>query len=307
MGRPKSKGPYVPLAAQYFMDDAILEAGPDAELLFVRCLSFLASVSSDGFITERQMTNIVGNGLRAVPRRVKSLVEVGLIEPVSGGFLVRSWLKWNKSADEIGKLLAKDRERKSRKLAEDDANSVRNDAGIQSDSEDQYRAVQSSTDNSPNGESSSDAVGADAAEYSDEVKRLCGLLAELVRANGHKVGAVGVTWWQACERLFRIDGYTAEQIEWLMRWATSDEFWAANIRSMPKFREKFSTLKAQAQANPHGRGRSSAQRRELQALELVARYEEEERNAEVGSGEGAHVRVGGGGAGGHAALDRGVA
>ncbi len=113
MARPKSKGAYAPLAAMYFMDDAILEAGTDAELLFVRCLSFLASVPSDGFITDRQL-NIVGNGLRAMPRRVESLLKAGLIERVSGGFVVRSWLKWNRSADEVGRLLAKDRERKRR-------------------------------------------------------------------------------------------------------------------------------------------------------------------------------------------------
>ncbi len=42
MARPKSNGPYTPLAANYFLDDSILEAKEHAELLFVRCLSFLA-------------------------------------------------------------------------------------------------------------------------------------------------------------------------------------------------------------------------------------------------------------------------
>jgi hypothetical protein len=146
MARPKSKGAYVPLAAQYFMDDAILEAGPDAELLFVRCLSFLASVSSDGFVTERQMQTIVGLRLRNVAKRVASLQEVGLLEAVEGGFLVRSWTKWNKSAEEIGKLLAKDRERKARKDAEEAPNSERNGFGIWADSELQSSTEQSSTE-----------------------------------------------------------------------------------------------------------------------------------------------------------------
>jgi len=252
VARPKSKGAYVPLAAQYFMDDAILEAGPDAELLFVRVLSFLASVSTDGFITDRQIS-IVGNGLRAMPRRLDSLLNVGLIERVSGGFLVRSWLKWNRSADEVGKLLAKDRERKSRNHAAEDQNSARNPSGFQTDSELQSRAEQSSTEqNTPNGVYSSDADAPDDVE----VKRLCDLLADLVTANGHKVGTVGKAWWQAAERLMRIDVYSPEQVEWVMRWATSNEFWSTNIRSMPKLREKFSTLKAQALAE-HARKRPS--------------------------------------------------
>lgn len=239
MARPKSKGAYVPLAAQYFMDDAILEAGPDAELLFVRCLSFLASVSSDGFVTDRQMQTIVGLRLRNVAKRVGSLQEVGLLEAVEGGFLVRSWTKWNKSADEIGKLLAKDRERKARKDAENTSNSERNGSGIRSDSGDQYRAEQSSTEQIK--DSSSDAYGADVVE-------LCELLADLVRKNGHKVGVVGKTWWRSCERLMRVDEYTADQVAVIIRWATADEFWASNIRSMPKLREQFSTLRAQRNA-----------------------------------------------------------
>lgn len=78
-----------------------------------------------------------------------------------------------------------------------------------------------------------------------EVQRLCALLADLVRANGFKVGAVGFSWWQACDRLMRIDGLTAEQIEILARWATSHEFWSANVRSMPALRKHVDQLRAQ--------------------------------------------------------------
>ena len=39
---------------------------------------------------------------------------------------------------------------------------------------------------------------------------LCDLLAELIRANGNKVGTVGITWWSAADRLMRLDGYTRE-------------------------------------------------------------------------------------------------
>lgn len=103
----------------------------------------------------------------------------------------------------------------------------------------------------------SDTEASDAGEdeFTDEVKELCSSLAEMVRANGHTVGTVGVTWWRACERLIRIDGYTAEQIEWVARWATSNEFWSANIRSMSKLREKFSELKARALSEKQRQGR----------------------------------------------------
>lgn len=84
------------------------------------------------------------------------------------------------------------------------------------------------------------------SKYTPEIIRLCNTLAEKVTANGHKVGTIGQTWWAACDRLIRLDGYTVEQIDWMIRWSTSDEFWSANIRSMPTLRDKFSTLVAQA-------------------------------------------------------------
>lgn len=134
MGRTPSKGPYVPLAAHYYLDDAILEAGADAELLFVRTLSFLAAIPTDGYVTDRQLATVVGLGLRALPKRIERLVEVGLFEKVSGGFVVRSWTKWNRTAEEIGRARANDRERKARKVGEDAPNSARNPAEIEPES-----------------------------------------------------------------------------------------------------------------------------------------------------------------------------
>jgi hypothetical protein len=104
-------------------------------------------------------------------------------------------------------------------------------------------------------EEESDADGADA--YSIELRQVCDLVADLVRANGHPVGVVGVRWWAAADRMMRLDGFTIEQIEILARWATSDEFWAANIRSLPTLRAKASTLRLQRNRELQGRGRLS--------------------------------------------------
>lgn len=122
----------------------------------------------------------------------------------------------------------------------------------------------------------SDVTTSDVASDTDdvEVRRLCDLLASAVRANGHRVETVGVRWWQACERLMRIDGYTSQQIEWMIRWATSDEFWAANIRSMPKLREKFSTLKAQAMRQAQRRQQQSPTERAASVVEMGRRLGE---------------------------------
>ena len=145
MARPSSKGAYAPLGAQYYLDDAILEAGPEAELLWVRILSFLASVPTDGFITERQLKT-VGVNLRNVPRRVQSLTQSGLLVTQSGGYLARSWLKWNRSAAEVGRHLKADRERKASKQAELDPNSARIPESFRTDSGLKSSTEQSSTE-----------------------------------------------------------------------------------------------------------------------------------------------------------------
>lgn len=113
MARPKSLGSYVPLSATYYLDDALMEAGEKAELLYVRGLAFCANADSDGFISERQVSSVVGVGMRDAGARAGRLVDVGVWEKVDGGYVVRSWLKWNRSAAEIGRARKQDRERKA--------------------------------------------------------------------------------------------------------------------------------------------------------------------------------------------------
>lgn len=106
-------GPYAPLSATYATDDAVIEAGEGAELLYVRGLAFCAASESDGFITRAQLGRFVGAGMLDVMDRAARLVEVGLWEEEHGGYFVRAWLKWNRSAEEIGRAKRKDRERKA--------------------------------------------------------------------------------------------------------------------------------------------------------------------------------------------------
>lgn len=127
------KGSYVALKAQYYLDDAILEAGPEAELLWVRILSFLASVRTDGTLTELQLKS-VGYGLRNLRRRVERLQEVGLLLHDGARYEARSWSKWNRSAQEIDNYLAAERDRKARKRAENADNSGRNSGDFRTES-----------------------------------------------------------------------------------------------------------------------------------------------------------------------------
>lgn len=88
-------GNYVPLDVNYARDAAIRAAGEAAELLFVRGLAYCKSARSDGFIPEYDLP-VVAVGLRSVSKRVTALVSHGLWRPVDGGWVVRSWSRWNK-------------------------------------------------------------------------------------------------------------------------------------------------------------------------------------------------------------------
>lgn len=116
------------------------------------------------------------------------------------------------------------------------------------------------------------ASGTDAAEFSDDVHRLCDELAARVRANGHKVNRIGVQWFKAMDRLIRLDDYTPEQIMQVMDWATRNEFWATNIRSAPKFREKFDTLKGQMFRGQRANTVTSLDQRRNESLARLADY-----------------------------------
>lgn len=117
----KRNGSYAPLSAHYYKDDAIADAGPMAELLYVRGLAFCADVLSDGFISETQLARFVGVGIPAVKKHAERLVLVGLWEKAEPGlfggegcgYIVAAWAKWNLTRAEIQEKAKKDAERKA--------------------------------------------------------------------------------------------------------------------------------------------------------------------------------------------------
>jgi hypothetical protein len=56
---------------------------------------------------------LFGVGLRAIGKSSQALVREGVWVEAEGGYQVRSWLKWNRSAEQIGTERRRDRERKA--------------------------------------------------------------------------------------------------------------------------------------------------------------------------------------------------
>ncbi|HZQ33702.1 MAG TPA: hypothetical protein VFB19_18470 [Mycobacterium sp.] len=140
--KPKRLGAYAKLSATYYRDDAVLRAGEAAELLFARGLAFCAESPGNGYITDMQVTHVIGVGLKKLDARVETLVREELWTRVDGGYLVRSWLKWNRSAEQMSMDRKNDRERKARQAKADakrnpdgkEPESARNPDGLTPDS-----------------------------------------------------------------------------------------------------------------------------------------------------------------------------
>jgi hypothetical protein len=64
--------------------------------------------------------------------------------------------------------------------------------------------------------------------------------------NGSRVNITG-KWRDAARLLLDRDERAPAEIHALIDWCQDSEFWRANVQSMPKFREKYDSLRLQAQ------------------------------------------------------------
>lgn len=108
----RRRGPFAPLSAHYYKDDAIMRAGEKAEVLFTRGLAFQSEVIRDGLITDAQL-DLIGVGLTGVRNRAKKLCEVGVWNRVQGGYNITAWLGWNQSREDIMEAAERDARRKT--------------------------------------------------------------------------------------------------------------------------------------------------------------------------------------------------
>jgi hypothetical protein len=86
--------------------------------------------------------------------------------------------------------------------------------------------------------SSSDAV--DRPEIAALCQRLAGLI--LQRDPKAKVRPDHEPWRTACRRLLDIDKRSVAEVEVVIDWCQADEFWQANVLSMPTLRKQFDQL-----------------------------------------------------------------
>jgi hypothetical protein len=103
-----------------------------------------------------------------------------------------------------------------------------------------------------------DPIASAAAERRDDVEEICEHLANAIEANGSKRPTITTRWRQAARLMLDKDERTQEEVHGAIEWCQRDEFWRANILSLPTLRDKYDQLRLQAQRQ----GRTSASRTE---------------------------------------------
>lgn len=81
-----------------------------------------------------------------------------------------------------------------------------------------------------------------------DVEQLCELLRDLITRNGSKPPVIAKGWRDAARLLLDLDRRPLNEALWLIQWCQNDEFWRANIGSMPTFRKKYDQLRLKARA-----------------------------------------------------------
>lgn len=88
----------------------------------------------------------------------------------------------------------------------------------------------------------------DVPEDRPDVSRLCEMLADLIEGNGSKRPTIVKGWTTSARLLLDTDKRPLAEAVALMQWCQADAFWKANIMSMPKFREKYDTVRLQRES-----------------------------------------------------------
>lgn len=233
----------------------VIAAGNPAMGLWVRAGSICAQQLTDGFVPDH-MVSALGTTAQA-----KKLAEVGLWDRVQGGYRFHEWgdRQPSKADVEAERAAAKDRMRQAR---------ARKRAAAQESS------PQVSAPRSPDVRENTDRTNGEVREMFGnpdparpdpsrpdpttspreltlhetprlDVKRIVDHLAQRLHANGVNPKP-GKSWDDAARLMLDRDGRTEAQIHAAIDWCQDDEFWRANILSMPKLREKYDQLSLQA-------------------------------------------------------------
>ena len=241
---------YVPLFVGFSRDPKLRRAGTGPELLFLRAIAYVKENETDGLVPDYDLP-VVAVGLNDPEGYAAALVREGAWEVADGGWRILAWHRWNEAQEALDRKRDLARQRQARRR---DRQSVTRDSDRDSHT-DVTRGhankveVEVEAEGTPSrvGDADDDAPTGQLARVDRlDVERVCQHLADAIAANGSKRPTIGKTWRDSARLLLDRDGRTEEQVHAAIDWCQGDEFWRANVLSMPKLREKYDQMRLQA-------------------------------------------------------------
>lgn len=177
---------------------------------------------------------------RGTPAARRELESAGLVEVApDGSRIMHDYLEHQRSADEVAAMREQRREagrKGGQAKAARLANAKRPAKQV---------AKQTSSKSVASTETETEVPSNEGTRR--DVEAICKHLADRIEANGSKRPSIGKGWLDAARLMLDADGKTEQQVHAAIDWCQDSEFWRGNILSLPKLREKFDTLRLQAQ------------------------------------------------------------
>lgn len=253
--------------------------------------SWCARHLTDGFVPAYMVGELGGTRAES-----SLLVSASLWHEVADGFTFHDWTdhqpsraKVEEERDAAKERMRVARERKKGTSSQDVRANTSERTRTRSENFDNGRSVTPTRpdptrpDQEDKDESEADAPDAPkssvvaAVEYRQDVEQVCEHLAGAIEANGSKRPEVTTKWRTAARLMLDKDGRGIEEIHGAIEWCQRDEFWRANVLSLPTLREKFDQLRLQAQRKPGGGVASRAEEWKSMQERQMERAEQRER------------------------------
>lgn len=253
----KRPGRYAALAAGYYDDPAIIAAGPDAELIYIRMISWCAMhPETDGVIPLEVTKNRLG--FTDALTRLEALEANSLVTVDDTTVTITSWIRWNgswsdiKAADDARKASA--RERKARQRARQAAAKTNPETASPAPEEATPIPALVDTDEPAADMLEATIIDQDTdtsdaptpARERPDVEAVCDHMADSVAARTGRRPRITKRWRAAARLMIDRDNRPTDQIHAAIDWVAQSDFWAANILGVPKLREKWDTIYLQA-------------------------------------------------------------
>lgn len=222
---------------------SVLDDSTTAILLHIASIAYAAQHLTDGVVPVKALLRMTG----ASHSDAELLIAAGLWNegPEGGKAEVHDYLRHQRSAAEVKGASEKGKRAASVRWDADSNASGMQDALPDASEIAMPREKEREKEKDKSARSATDAPLAAAPR--NDVARLCAHLAARIEGNGANKPDIGKTWHDAARLMLDKDDRTEQQIHAAIDWCQDSDFWRANILSMPKLREKFETLRLQAQ------------------------------------------------------------